>query len=81
MWERSLTDILGMKWDKVHEVACKLEHLDVPEVEERLAVILGDTDTCPHGHAIPDKEGNIKAGKSHPAHKFPAAATGEYRCH
>src|SRR5208283_5701325 len=72
LWERFLTDILGMKWDKVHEVACKLEHLDVPEVEERLAVILGDTDTCPHGHSIPDKEGNIKEEKALPLTSFQA---------
>jgi DtxR family Mn-dependent transcriptional regulator len=70
LWERFLTDVLGMKWDKVHEVACKLEHLDVPEVEERLAVILGDTDTCPHGHSIPDKEGNIKQEKTVPLTMF-----------
>jgi DtxR family Mn-dependent transcriptional regulator len=70
LWERFLTDILGMKWDKVHEVACKLEHLDVPEVEERLAVLLGDTDTCPHGHAIPDKHGNIKEEKAVPLTRF-----------
>ena len=70
LWERFLTDILGMKWDKVHEVACKLEHLDVPEVEERLAVILGDTDTCPHGHSIPDKDGNIKEEKAIPLINF-----------
>ena len=81
LWERFLTDVLGMKWDKVHDVACKLEHLNVPEVEERLAVILGDTDTCPHGHSIPDKEGNIKAGKSRTADKFLPASTGEYHCH
>jgi DtxR family Mn-dependent transcriptional regulator len=70
LWERFLTDILGMKWDKVHEVACKLEHLDVPEVEERLAVILGDTDTCPHGHSIPDKNGHIKEEKAIPLVNF-----------
>src|SRR5208283_5835136 len=70
LWERFLTDVLGMSWDKVHEVACKLEHLDVPEVEERLAVILGDTETCPHGHAIPDKNGNIKQDKAVPLTRF-----------
>jgi DtxR family Mn-dependent transcriptional regulator len=70
LWERFLTDVLGMKWDKVHDVACKLEHLDVPEVEERLAVILGDTNTCPHGHSIPDKEGNVKEEKTLPLTSF-----------
>ena len=72
LWERFLTDVLGMKWDKVHEVACKLEHLDVPEVEERLALILGDADTCPHGHSIPDKDGNIKQEKTIPLTSFQA---------
>ena len=72
LWERFLTDVLGMKWDKVHEVACKLEHLDVPEVEERLAGILGDTDTCPHGHAIPETKVNIKKEKAVPLTRFQA---------
>ncbi len=70
LWERFLTDILGMKWDKVHEVACKLEHLDVPEVEERLAMILGNADTCPHGHSIPDQKGNVKEEKTVPLASF-----------
>ena len=60
LWERFLTDVLGMSWDKVHEEACKLEHVASIEVTEKLAAILGDAATCPHGHSIPDKNGNIK---------------------
>ncbi len=59
LWERFLTDILGLKWDKVHEEACRLEHATSPETEDRLASLIGQTDTCPHGHPIPDKDGNI----------------------
>lgn len=59
LWERFLTDILGLKWDKAHEEACRLEHATSPETEDRLASLIGDTDTCPHGHPIPDKDGNI----------------------
>jgi DtxR family Mn-dependent transcriptional regulator len=70
LWERFLTDVLGMTWDKVHEVACKLEHVDVPEVEERLAIILGDTDTCPQGRSIPDKKGHVKEEKALPLASF-----------
>lgn len=70
LWERFLTDILGMNWDKVHEEACKLEHVASPEVEERLASILGDADTCPHGHSIPDKNGNVKNEKAIPLAGF-----------
>jgi len=51
--ERLLTDVLGMSWDRTHEEACKLEHILSPEVEERLATVLGHPDTCPHGYPVP----------------------------
>lgn len=53
LWERFLTDVLGFDWDQVHEEACKLEHAISDQVEERLSAILGDPETCPHGHPIP----------------------------
>jgi DtxR family transcriptional regulator, Mn-dependent transcriptional regulator len=59
LWEKFLTDILGLGWDKVHDTACRLEHATSPEMEERLASLLSYTDTCPHGHPIPDKDGHI----------------------
>jgi DtxR family transcriptional regulator, Mn-dependent transcriptional regulator len=70
LWERFLTDILGMKWDKVHEEACKLEHIASPSIEDGLVNLLGDVDTCPHGHSIPDKNGNIKNEKTLPLSKL-----------
>ncbi len=57
--ERLLTDILGFKWDKVHEEACRLEHDISPEMEEKIEEKLGNPRTCPHGYPIPDKEGLI----------------------
>jgi DtxR family transcriptional regulator, Mn-dependent transcriptional regulator len=60
LWERFLTDFLGLKWDEVHEEACRLEHCISPETEEKLASALGGAETCPHGHYIPDKQGNMK---------------------
>ncbi len=57
--ERLLTDILGFKWDKVHEEACRLEHDISPEMEEKIEEKLGNPKTCPHGYPIPDKEGLI----------------------
>jgi DtxR family Mn-dependent transcriptional regulator len=53
LWERFLTDILGFDWDQVHEEACKLEHAISDQVEEKLAEMLGDPETCPHGYPIP----------------------------
>ncbi len=60
LWERFLVDVLGMDWDKVHEQACLLEHVTSPEMEEKMSALLGNVDTCPHGHSIPDKYGHVK---------------------
>ncbi len=59
--ERFLTDMLGIDWESAHQEACKLEHVISPEVEEKLADILGNPTTCPHGHPIPDGKGRIQA--------------------
>lgn len=64
--ERLLTDILGFKWDEVHDEACKLEHAISPEMEDRIAESLGNPKTCPHGHPIPDKDGNLVKEKVKP---------------
>jgi len=60
LWERFLVDVLGMDWDRVHEQACLLEHVTSPEMEEKMSALLGNVDTCPHGHSIPDKYGHVK---------------------
>lgn len=59
LWERLLTDVLGLSWDQVHEEACRLEHATSPLVEERLAQLLGEPKTCPHGHPMPTAEGDM----------------------
>ena len=59
LWERFLTDVLGLGWDQVHEEACRLEHATSPLVEEHLAQFLGWPETCPHGHPVPTPEGKV----------------------
>lgn len=54
--ERLLTDILGMPWDDVQAEACILEHAISDRVEQRLIAVLGDPQTCPHGHPIPPSD-------------------------
>ena len=54
--ERLLTDVLGMAWDEVHSEACMLEHAISQRVEDRLVVLLGDPQTCPHGHPVPPRD-------------------------
>jgi DtxR family transcriptional regulator, Mn-dependent transcriptional regulator len=58
--ERFLTDVLGLDWELAHREASRLEHAISPEVEEKLAEMLGNPETCPHGYPIPDQDGNIK---------------------
>jgi DtxR family Mn-dependent transcriptional regulator len=53
LWERFLTDLLGLSWDVVHEEACRLEHAASEEITERLAVLLDHPQHCPHGRPMP----------------------------
>ncbi|HTV72970.1 MAG TPA: metal-dependent transcriptional regulator [Candidatus Acidoferrales bacterium] len=53
-----LTSVLGMSWDEVHAEACRLEHAISARVEERLVTVLGNPQTCPHGHPIPPADGS-----------------------
>lgn len=53
--ERLLTDLLGLDWVTAHQEAHHLEHAISPVVEERLAAILDNPSTCPHGNPIPVK--------------------------
>ena len=74
--ERLLTDVLGFKWDEVHDEACKLEHAISPEMEDRIAESLGNPKTCPHGHAIPDKDGKLVKEKVKPLSELKAREKG-----
>lgn len=53
IWERFLTDQLGISTDQVHDIADQLEHAAPDMVTERLAEMMGAPDTCPHGGVIP----------------------------
>ncbi len=53
LWECFLHDQLGLAWDRVHAIACQLEHAVGDEVAEALAVHLGEPSACPHGNPIP----------------------------
>lgn len=64
--ERLLTDILHVKWDRVHDAACKLEHDITDEIDKPLEKALRHPKTCPHGNPIPTKCGGIIEEKSQP---------------
>lgn len=51
--ERLLTDILGMDIHRVHEEACRWEHVMSDEVEKRMVAVLDDATRSPFGNPIP----------------------------
>ncbi len=57
--ERFLHDVLDFSWDEVHDEAERLEHYISERMEDRIAAKLGDPETDPHGHIIPEKDGAV----------------------
>lgn len=62
--ERLLTDILHLDWSKVHDLACKFEHIITKELIKPLEKALGHPKTCPHGHPIPTESGRVVEERS-----------------
>jgi len=54
--ETFLKEKLGYTWDEVHDEADRLEHVISEELEDRIALVLGDPHFDPHGDPIPNRE-------------------------
>lgn len=57
--ELFLVQVLGMRWDEVHEEAELLEHVVSERLIERIDEILGHPEVDPHGDPIPSREGEL----------------------
>jgi DtxR family transcriptional regulator, Mn-dependent transcriptional regulator len=57
--ETYLAEALGVPWDRVHDEAEVLEHVLSEDLEDRIAALLGDPKSDPHGHPIPGKDGSM----------------------
>jgi DtxR family Mn-dependent transcriptional regulator len=57
--ELFLVQVMGMKWDEVHEDAELLEHAVSERLIERIDEMLGRPTEDPHGDPIPDPGGTI----------------------
>ena len=57
--ELYLKEMMGFSLEKVHEEACRLEHVISKEFADKITEILGDPKFDPHGHPIPSKSGKI----------------------
>ena len=62
--ELYLVEALGFKWDEVHDEADRLEHVISEKFEARIADLLGQPTTDPHGAPIPAIDGTIPPDES-----------------
>jgi len=59
LWETFLVKNLKFTWDKIHDIAEQLEHVQSDELIDKMDEYLGFPKFDPHGDPIPDKFGNI----------------------
>jgi len=57
LWEYFLVENLNFGWDKVHDIAEQLEHIESIELTNRLDEFLGYPMFDPHGDPIPNSQG------------------------
>jgi DtxR family Mn-dependent transcriptional regulator len=57
--ELFLVQVMGMRWDEVHDEAELLEHVVSDRLVERMDEMLGRPSADPHGDPIPDAEGVV----------------------
>jgi DtxR family Mn-dependent transcriptional regulator len=68
--ERFLHDFLDYSWDEVHDEAERLEHFISERLEDRIAAKLGDPETDPHGHPIPERSGALPTREEVPLSRW-----------
>jgi DtxR family Mn-dependent transcriptional regulator len=66
LWECFLYEKLGLPWERVYDLACKLEHAAGAEVTEALAKNLDEPACCPHGNPIPTAHGELTISGERP---------------
>lgn len=57
--EQFLVQIIGMRWDEVHDEAEQLEHVVSDRLIERIDELLGHPEVDPHGDPIPSRDGEL----------------------
>lgn len=64
LWEYFLVKKLNYSWDKVHDIAEQLEHIQSETLIDKLEEFLRYPKFDPHGDPIPDKDGKIMQTKT-----------------
>ena len=57
--EMFLVQVMGFGWEEVHEIAEQVEHIQAPELFEKMDQMLGFPAIDPHGSPIPDRNGKV----------------------
>ena len=63
--ELFLVQVMGLKWDEVHEEAEQLEHVVSERLIQRMDEMLGGPEVDPHGDPIPDAHGTFPQRELH----------------
>lgn len=63
--ETFLFHVLHYPIEELHDEAERLEHFISERFEDRVAAVLGDPATDPHGHCIPAKDGTMPPRHGH----------------
>jgi DtxR family transcriptional regulator, Mn-dependent transcriptional regulator len=64
LWEVFLVQKLGYTWDAIHDIAEQLEHIQHPDLADRLDKFLDFPSYDPHGDPIPKSNGEVPAASS-----------------
>lgn len=63
--ELFLVQVMGLRWDEVHQEAELLEHVVSDRLIDRMDEMLGRPEVDPHGDPIPDADGVVKKQQVH----------------
>ena len=76
--ELYLAESLGVPWDRVHDEAEVLEHVLSEELEELIAMKLGDPKRDPHGDPIPTRELTLEEDPTETLESLEPGARGRF---
>ena len=68
---------MNFNWGEVHNLAEQLEHIQSPELVDRLDSFLGFPKFDPHGEPIPTKNGKIASANALPLNKLTVKTRGK----
>ena len=78
--ELFLVQVIGLRWDEVHDEAEQLEHVVSDRLIERMDEMLGRPEVDPHGDPIPGRRRHVPAARVALAAHLPSATCRSRSC-